>query len=60
MEIKVVPCFTTGTMFMNCIENNANLFKSYLISKMDSIGWRKGDMPLKAYKHVIINGLRGN
>ena len=55
MEIKVVPCFTTGTMFMNCIENNGNLFKSYEISEMDSISWRKGDMPLKAYKHVIIN-----
>ena len=55
MGIKVVPCFTTGTMYHNCIEKNGSLFKSYLISKMDSIGWRKGDMPLKAYKHVIIN-----
>ena len=55
MEMKVVPCFTTGTMYHNCIERNATLFKSYLISKMETIGWRKGDMPLKAYKHVIIN-----
>ena len=55
MEMRVVACFTTGTMYHNCIERNANLFKSYLISKMETIGWRKGDMPLKAYKHVIIN-----
>ena len=55
MVMKVVPCFTTGTMYMNCIERNGNLFKSHLISKMNSVGWRKGDMPLKAYKHVIIN-----
>lgn len=55
MEMKVVPCFTTGTMYHNCIERNATLFKSYLISKMETIGWRKGDMSLKAYKHVIIN-----
>ena len=55
MSMKVVPCFTTGTMYMNCIERNGNLFKSHLISKMNSVGWRKGDMPLKAYKHVIIN-----
>ena len=55
MEMRVVTCFTTGTMYHNCIERNATLFKSYLISKMETIGWRKGDMPLKAYKHVIIN-----
>ena len=55
MEMRVVACFTTGTMYHNCIERNATLFKSYLISKMETIGWRKGDMPLKAYKHVIIN-----
>ena len=55
MAIKVVPCFTTGTMYHNCIEKNGALFKSFSIGKMDSIGWRKGDMPLKAYKHVIIN-----
>ena len=55
MEMRVVACFTTGTMYHNCIERNAALFKSYLISKMETIGWRKGDMPLKAYKHVIIN-----
>lgn len=55
LQMTVVPCFTTGTMYHNCIEKNGKLFKSFLIDKMDSIGWRKGDMPLKAYKHVIIN-----
>ena len=55
MEMKLVSCFTTGTMYHNCIEKHGDLFKSFLIDKMDSIGWRKGDMPLKAYKHVIIN-----
>ena len=55
MEMRAVACFTTGTMYHNCIERNATLFKSYLSSNMETIGWRKGDMPLKAYKHVIIN-----
>ena len=55
MSKKVVQCFTTWTMFTNCIENNWHLFTFYEISKMKRIGWKKGDMALKQGKHVIVN-----
>ena len=52
---KIVPCFTTRTMTKWTTGRNSPLFESIPIAKIVKVGWRKGDMPLKAGKHVIIN-----
>lgn len=50
-----VPCFTTHTMIKWTIGRNPSLFGYIPMSDIENVGWQKGDMPLKAGKHVIIN-----
>lgn len=52
---QIMPCFTTHSMEQYTACNYPSLFDSIPITKIAKIGWRKGDMPLKAGKHVIIN-----
>lgn len=51
---KMVGCFTTSTMYDNTVKKYPKQFESIIVSKAKE-QWRKGDMPLKAGKHVIIN-----
>ena len=49
---ELVRCFTTSTMFSECYITGK--FKVMELKYIDN-KWHKGDMPLKAGKHVIIN-----
>ena len=51
---KLVDCFTTATMEKNIYSECPTYFKGLTVAEA-SKKWHKGDMPLKAYKHVIIN-----
>lgn len=50
----MVTCFTTSTMVSNTSKRYPKNFKTILISDAKK-KWHKGDMPLRAGKHVIIN-----
>lgn len=51
---KLVGCFTTSTMYDNTCAKYPKLFRRLSVSEAKK-SWRKGDFPLKAGKHVIIN-----
>lgn len=50
---EIVGCFTTSTMVSACYPTNK--FKVLKLEGVKEIKWHKGDMPLKAGRHVIIN-----
>lgn len=51
-EKRIVPCCTTSTLWENC--EKTKKFKCMDIDKAEK-NFHKGDMPIKAGKHVIIN-----
>lgn len=51
---KAVDCFTTGDMERVIYTECPSYFKGLTVAQA-SKKWHKGDMPLKPYKHVIIN-----
>lgn len=51
---KLVDCFTTAAMEKNTSDEYPIHFKTLTVDKAKK-KWHKGDMPLKSYKHVIIN-----
>lgn len=53
-EYPKVPCFTTATMLDNTVRKYPDDFKQLSIPEAEK-KFYKGDMPLKAGKHVIIN-----
>lgn len=50
----MVGCFTTATMIEHTVKSFPKLFEKISVDSAKK-KWKKGDMPLKAGKHVIIN-----